>query len=170
VSDTTKFDTLSVKTRVPGLVELGSGSHYELVGTPNNHSGTNDPCRTVAPISQHYKNHYGTTRILQAVREIADAYDSLHPGIRLRINDMSLVFGGLFDTKHNADPPTPWMTPHREHRIGINADIGITGIDTADSCVNLNKVHLEAVIISVTDKKPLEEFSPPHFHIYVKED
>lgn len=170
VSDTTKWDTLSLKTRVPGLDSLGPGSHYELVGTPNNHSGTNDPCRTVAPVSRHYKNHYGTSRILQAVRAIADRYDSLHPGIKLRVNDMSLIYGGLFDANHNAPNPRLWATPHKEHRIGINADIGITGINAQNQCVNLDTTKVKKIMQDKTGKEPLREYDPDHFHVYIKED
>jgi hypothetical protein len=160
-------------TKVPGLDSLGPGAHYVLVGTPNNHSGTNDPCRTVPPTSQHYRNHYGILRLLQALQEIADAYDSLHPGIKLRINDISLKYGGLFDASHNSQPnPRPWMTPHREHRIGINADIGVQGINAQNQCVNLDTTQVKKVMEDKTGKEPLRHYppEPPHYHIYVKED
>lgn len=51
---------------------------------------------------------------------------------------MSLEYGGLFDFENN------WATPHRSHRIGINADIGFSGIDNSGSCVErLNLRDLE---------------------------
>jgi hypothetical protein len=177
VSTSTRFDTLSLITRVPGLDSLGPGSHYELVGTPNNHSGTNDPCRWPPPRSRHHHNHYGTTRLRQAVQQIADAYDSLHPGIRLRINDMSLIYGGLFDASENELPPNnhPWATPHSEHRLGINADIGYKGIDPQGQCVDMiDTTDAKAIIFKKTKIEALNHRPPgppaPHFHVYVRKD
>ena len=175
LSDTTKVDTLSLITKVPMLDSLAPGQHYELVGTPNNWSGTNDPCRTVRPRSEHFRNHYGTARLRLAVQQIANAYDSLHSKIRLRVNDMSLVYGGLFDASNNDLPtPHPWTTPHSEHRIGINADIGYQGINAQNQCVDIDTTDIQKIILKKTTKKPLNHRPPgppaPHFHIYVRED
>ncbi len=176
LSDTTKWDTLSLMTRVPGLDSLGPGTHYVLVGAPHNHSGTNDPCRPDPPTSQHYRNHYGTSRLRLAVQQIANAYDSLHSGIRLRINDMSLVYGGLFDASHNEPPPKnrPWLPPHSDHRIGVNADIGYKGMNAQNQCVDIDTTHIKKIIWDKTKKRPVNHRPPgppaPHFHIYVKKD
>jgi len=162
--NTLLWDTVSVAEKVPNLVELGFGEHYELVGTPNNHAGTNDPCRRPPPTSQHFENHFGTQALLTAIQTIAASYSSLHAGIRLRINDMSLEFGGLFDANNN------WNVPHREHRKGINGDIGTTGIDSENQCVSLAERDLRSLIREKTGIDPLRETDPPHFHIYVREN
>lgn len=43
----------------------------------------------------------------------------------LNINDISLPSGGLFDVKKS----NYWSTPHKEHRTGKQADIGVKDID-----------------------------------------
>ncbi len=149
-------DELTVK--VPELTELGASSYYELVGTPDNHKGTNDPCRDASSLrSLHFQNHYGTVKLLQAIQNIAAAYAQFHPGIRLRINDMSLEYGGLFDINNN------WQTPHRGHRIGENADIAFIGINRDNECENLNIRRLERLVRIHTQNEPVMEGN--HYHI-----
>ena len=58
-------DSVDITERIPNLVELSEGNNYELVGTPQNHSGTNDPCRTAIPNSQHYENHFVRKKYLK---------------------------------------------------------------------------------------------------------
>jgi hypothetical protein len=177
LSDTSKWDTLSVVTRVPGLDSLGNSSYYVKVGAPQNHSGTNDPCRVDTPKSRHYSNHYGTARLRNAVQQVAVAYDSLHQGMKLRINDMSLIYGGLFDASENDSPPNnhPWSPPHSEHRIGINADIGYGGINSSGQCVSMiDTTDIQKMIYLKTEIPPLHHRPggrvAPHFHMYVKKD
>jgi len=175
VSDTTSFDTLSLITRVPGLDSLGSGDHYVLVGAPNNWAQTNDSCRPSPPVSQHFKNHYGTQRLHQAVQQIAARYDSLYPGIRLRVNDMSIVFGGGFDTRNGwmADIVDQYPTNtkkcndhgHCSHRQGLHADIGWTGLNQSGSCVSIDKDKLREIIEDITGNKSFVEGD--HEHITV---
>jgi hypothetical protein len=153
------WDTVSVVERVPGLMELGAGQHYELVGAPQNHTGTNDACRFPPPTSQHTRNHYGTAALIGAIQNIAAAYDSLNPGIRLRINDMSLEFGGLFDKDNN------WQVPHGEHRIGRNADVSFSGLSSANRCVGLSRRQLLNAISDFTAGPTLTEGN--HYHIRV---
>jgi hypothetical protein len=162
VSDTTKFDTLSVKTRVPGLVELGKGEHYILVGAP----GDVDPCPHNVT-SLHYRNHFGTATLIQAIDSIAVAYASLDTGKILRINDMSLEKGGMFDNL-NDWTYHPGLS-HGEHRIGKNADIGVKGIDQSTARVDLMIPRLKTIIKNKTKLEPYQHTgSNPHFHIRVK--
>jgi len=159
------WDTLSVVERVPGLEPLGPGPHHELVGAPNNHSGTNDPCRAAPSLtSLHYRNHYGTPGVIQAIRNIAASYDSLDPGIRLRINDMSLVFGGLFDTGNR------WTTglgeAHAEHRLGQNADIGFTGVGATNQCDRLKTARLlRAIEVHTLGRVKVHD---DHYHVRMR--
>ena len=156
VSDT---DKLLVKVR--SLDTLTASAIYELVGAPDNHTGTNDPCRTAESLkSLHNQNHFGTGALISVVQNIAASFDSLHPGIRLRINDMSLKSGGLFDIDNK------WRTPHREHKLGKNADIGFEGIDTTNSCVSINRRDLARLIRNYTQLDPLSEGN--HYHVYTR--
>lgn len=158
VSDTTSFDTLRMTTRVPGLVELPAGTNYILVGAP----GDVDPCPNTVT-SKHYRNHYGTPVLNQAIQQIATAYDSLRPGIILRVNDMSLIYGGLFDTGNN------WRVAHKEHRLGKEADIGKNGINQATACVALERDLMLALINDHTTGAVYEHGgSAPHYHIRMK--
>jgi hypothetical protein len=157
LSDTTNFDTLRIKIKVDSLYSMPTGDKYVLIGAPDDF----DPCNISS--SKHYDNHYGTQNLIEAIPKIAAIYDSLHPGIRLRINDMSLKFGGRFDAGNN------WSGKHKEHRIGINADIGIRGLSINNQCVDIKKIKLKATIFSKTGIQPKYETSPPHFHIFVKE-
>jgi len=150
-------DTLVVS--ISGFVELGAGPNYELVGTPGNHAGTNDPCRAIPPASEHNDNHFGRQALVTAIQDIAAAHDSLYPAIRLRINDMSLENGGLFDIGNN------WQTPHRSHRLGRSADIGFTGINQNNQCVNLNQRQLRNIITDYAGDDTLIEGD--HYHITV---
>lgn len=147
-----------VTARVPGLVELTSGQNYELIGAPDNNSGTNDPCR-LPPGSNHYSNHWGVPALAKAVKSIAAEFDSLYPGTKLRINDVSLENGGLFDYKNN------WSPPHKSHRTGTNADIGFKAIGPNGQCKeDTNLKILRTIIINLTGRIPLRETT--HYHIY----
>ena len=165
VGDTTKFDTLSLITRVPGLGLLPDRATYIKIGGRCEHHGPRDDsdypnCRTPD------NNHWGTGRLVEGIQSIADAYDSLHPGVRLRINDMSLPHGGLFDINGN------WLPSHHEHRIGINADISLKCRNSSNNLVNLNERHFRRLAWDKTGLEPLRHYPPdaPHFHMYVTED
>jgi hypothetical protein len=159
------WDTTSIGERVPDLQELPTGRQYQLVGAPDNHTGTNDPCRDASSLtSLHYRNHYGTSRLVQAIRNIAAAYDSLNPGIRLRINDMSLKYGGLFDIGNR------WLQgskeAHAEHRIGENADIGFSGIDSGNHCTDISPDDLLPLIERYTLGQSKRH--DDHYHIRIR--
>ena len=147
-------DTLTV--RVPELMELPESGYYELVGAPDNHSGTNDPCRTTSPQSDHHSNHWGTENLIWAIRGISAKYFLINDNVRLRINDMSLEYGGLFDCNND------WEPPHRSHRTGKNADIGFTGINSYGHCTSLNRSRLEQFF---TEQSVLNYTESDHYHI-----
>lgn len=149
-----------VRVEVPGLVELAEDpTKYVRVGTPNNHAGTNDPCtpQANAPTSRHFDSLYGLPKLKEAVEQIA-ATMLRETGIFLRVNDMSLPKGGLFDFNNN------WRTPHITHRVGRHADIGFEGI-RGGICTPYNLSRLKEAILEVTKFSPLSE--PGHFHASV---
>ena len=145
-----------INVAVTGLAEMGAGSGtLVLVGAPNNHAGTNDPCRSPAPTSRHFENHFGRPLLILVVEGIAHRMFR-ETGILLRVNDMSLQFGGLFDIDND------WRTPHRGHRVGVNADVGFTGIRNG-VCVSYNRARLLEAIVENARRAPLIEGN--HFHV-----
>jgi hypothetical protein len=94
--------------RVGGLQALSAGpsENFVLVGK------FGEPGVT----SRHRDNHFGTETLIAKVRALADIVyrDSAYV---LRINDISLPWGGVFDIQNN------WSTPHSGHRVGVNVDI-----------------------------------------------
>lgn len=148
--------TAKVTVEVPGLVELPEDlARYVLVGAPQNHAGTNDPCRGTPPASRHPQNHFGQPRLNTAVVAIAERMLQ-ETGILLRVNDMSLVRGGLFDIRNN------WISPHSGHRIGLNADIGFSGVRNG-ACVDYDRQRLEETVREVNRRRPRIESD--HFHV-----
>ncbi len=133
---------------------------YVLIGAPNNHAGTNDPCipQAQAPTSLHFQNHLGQTRLNEAVVTIADVM-SRDAGILLRVNDMSLPSGGLFDF-HN-----DWSTLHLDHRIGLAVDIPFNGVRSG-VCTAYNRKLLFDVIREATNEAPIVERD--HFHAFMR--
>jgi len=70
----------------------------------------------IGQTSSHPENHYGTENTLWTLLDLAMGYFETENGT-VRINDISLIWGGLFDIKAN------WASPHRSHRIGKNVDV-----------------------------------------------
>jgi hypothetical protein len=101
-------DTASaiVFLKVKDLEELEPGDHYVLTGAFGD-AGVS---------SRHRTNHYGTSNLLKNLKALSDSVFA-DSGYALKINDMSLIFGGPFDIANN------WDTPHRTHREGVSADI-----------------------------------------------
>lgn len=108
----------TIKVLVPGFLELGEGDGYALIGQT----------------SSHPQNHYGTENTLYSLLDIAGVYYETEKGT-LRINDISLEWGGLFDIKAN------WSTPHKSHRTGKNVDVDdVTAEGKAVTARSLEKV------------------------------
>lgn len=143
--------TAQVHVAVENLVPMPTNaSRYLLVGAPN----SSDPCPN-QPESLHEENHWGRTGTRSAVGIIADQMRQ-KTGILLRVNDMSLPSGGLFDIRNG------WTSPHKTHRTGRDTDVGFTG-GRDGACVEFDRDLLRAVISSVVGTAPLREGD--HFHI-----
>ncbi|MEK6589496.1 MAG: penicillin-insensitive murein endopeptidase, partial [Nitrospinota bacterium] len=67
----------------------------------------------------HPEGTYGMPETVIKLEEIAQQY-FYRTDRKLSINDLSLPKGGLFDYK------AIWAPPHKEHRIGTDADINRT--------------------------------------------
>lgn len=89
--------------KIPGLEHIGASADYVLIGSTENHKS----------------NHYGLPSTNDALRKIAAEYKGA-TGTPLYFNDMSLMWGGLFDINGN------YSAPHAEHRNGNVIDIAAT--------------------------------------------
>ena len=105
-----------VLVAVQGLVRLGPSPDYFLSGeTPT-----------------HPSNHYGSELLRQEILNIAMAYTDEY-GAFMRVDDMSLINGGLFDVCGNWNTAGCLRNPnggHEAHRDGKNADFGYYHITT----------------------------------------
>jgi hypothetical protein len=147
-----------IRVENTGLVALPADpARYVLVGAPENHALTNDPCRDAPPTSKHSPNHAARPAMNNAVLAIADSMRQ-ETGILIRVNDMSLPMGGLFDFENN------WQIPHEAHRIGQDADIGYCGVRNG-ARADYDRVLLENTIRTITGKKPLPYGN--HFHVFI---
>ena len=72
--------------RLAGLVPLLDGDNYVLIGSP--------PVCVTVECRRHTDNHYGTPGVVDALVNIANEYERLHPGQHLQYNDMSIVLEG----------------------------------------------------------------------------
>ena len=113
-----------MRIRVPDLGLLSGGAFLELL--PSDRHGL--------------ENHYGTSAMVQKVISLALAYNSdlqQKEGVinNLRIGNISLPWGGLFDVFGN------WTTPHKSHRIGINVDISRHVVDEHGNPVNFGTLQ-----------------------------
>lgn len=79
---------------------------------------------------EHRFNHFGRADLLQALEALAVNYaletprDTLPQNPAMRVNDMSLVTGGLFDCLSYCGGKE-WKTPHKGHRFGVEVDVGL---------------------------------------------
>ena len=114
INETTASTIIHV--RVQNLVALQAGGNVDLVGGTNAHPDAN--------------SHFGTQAVVNSIPNIAndwrvwflanaDPQDQVAGNEILHVNDMSLVWGGLFDISG------AWRLPHQTHREGLDADIWI---------------------------------------------
>jgi hypothetical protein len=85
----------------------GPGPGYELTHGPDNQV-------------RHPDHHYGTPKFNKALMDIAAMYQDSLPGVPiLGYNDMSLRWGGVFDS----DDTQVWLPGHKGHRNGDMVDM-----------------------------------------------
>lgn len=105
--------TAAIDVRVSDLQLLAPFVSYRLTGATDAHPA----------------NHYGTLSTVANIGRVGDAF-YIATGELLGINDMSLVWGGLFDI---GPPPSSnlfWSPPHLSHRRGTSADIDLCALST----------------------------------------
>jgi murein endopeptidase len=158
------WDTVSVTESVDGLEQLGGGTSYRLVGGTCEHHGPSD--RDVVQTCQAPDhNHWGTAELIRIVQSVSDSFAAKYPGFRLRINDLSLPFGGKFETDGS------WSTAsdHQEHRSGTNADVALTAYTTTgieDTLNSKQRRTLFELLQDLSGRRPGDERVRNHYHIY----
>jgi hypothetical protein len=103
-----KTGIVSVDVKVSNLEQLGPNVNYVLTGATNT----------------HLSNHYGLPNLNAKLVGLANDYAAKFNGDKLSYNDMSLVWGGLFDCNSDCRG-TFWNQPHVGHNLGSNADVGL---------------------------------------------
>lgn len=84
-----------------------------------------------AASNKHQDSHYVRTEIVQKVKHLADAFfakqnkNNRIPQIYIRINDASLIWGGIFDDEEGTAKGN-WRPPHSSHRVGEEFDVDNT--------------------------------------------
>ena len=136
--DTAKF---ALTVRVPGLIELSGESYYVLTGAT----------------ALHPHNHFGTQNTINSIKSVARTYydSTTH---RLKINDISLPYGGLYDI--NGD----WRRPHDTHRLGTNVDVSYKVLNGAGGEVDIDKELFELIVYEIGGD-PRREDLRNHFHV-----
>src|SRR5206468_12887847 len=105
----------SVTIRVPRLSRLTPPPSAVLTGFTDSHPD----------------NHNGTATTLESIHAIAADFFAITDR-KLRINDISLPIGGLFDIH------TDWLSPHQLHRVGVSVDISrfVCSAEATSDCAN----------------------------------
>ncbi len=99
--------------------DVGSGGFAELPSWPEVYvrCGITAGCLCDNVSPNHPSAFLGTPEMIAAVEDLAVRFQAAYPNLRLRITDMSLPRGGLFDINEN------WVTPHCRHRTGTSVDV-----------------------------------------------
>jgi len=134
----------SILNTAPGWICVGRcWTHTSTRYQVTNNVGYHDLIRMPVPgADDHYvlvcgadTNHideyafYGKEHTTSTLSDIADLYFEINARI-LSINDISLLKGGVFDTREN------WVNPHQTHQSGTDADINRTSSGVAVNCRN----------------------------------
>ena len=94
-----------IYVEVAGLIELPGGNYYYDF----------NPWESNA---YHRQNHYGTQKLIDTMKTIADTYVAAFPAAdKLYVYDVSLLRGGVIDVNRD------WSRPFYGHDTGIDADI-----------------------------------------------
>ena len=99
------------------LVELPPSSFYIRCGLTTG-------CLTDSPAldPSHPQEQFGEPELINDIIGLAAMYRSDYPTETLRISDISLPYGGLFDTSYSSRT-VPFVPPHQSHRLGVSVDI-----------------------------------------------
>lgn len=108
----TQTDYMDVK--IPGLLEMTEGKNYVLYNSEE-------------AMAYHPDNHYGTQKLIDTLKTIADGYRAVFPNdAPIQINDMSLPWGGIFDVENNWERFS--SSVYYMHETGLSADMEKTTV------------------------------------------
>lgn len=114
-------DTVSLTVAVPGLELLPESQNYVKVGGRCEHHGPSDKSLVDVPANCRTpdNNHWIAWNASLSLGSAAFVFrqDQRNKTGLMRLNDVSLPFGGLFDISGR------WQAPHVSHRDGKDVDI-----------------------------------------------
>jgi hypothetical protein len=114
-------DTVNLTVAVPGLELLPEGQNYVKIGGTCDHHGPSDKSLAEVPANCRTpdNDHWVASSSLASLDSAALAFreDQRNRTGLMRLNDVSLPFGGLFDIAGR------WRTKHDSHRTGRDVDI-----------------------------------------------
>lgn len=139
-----------INVKVPGLEPMPYSTLYVFVGDE-----TGKP---------HTDNHYLTSAASGKIQKLADFYHSRFPfSPVLRVNDASLVWGGVLDISGS------WTVPHIQHRRGMVIDVRANQLP--DAIPNSNDSAFQKMITrQMGGSFILENQDDPanrHYHIHL---
>jgi hypothetical protein len=136
---------------------LGSGSFF-APGHAIFGPGAGDTL--IGATTEHPDNHIGVPAMLDSLTSLGSAWTARFPsGPALGYNDLSLVWGGVFDLSVSEATQHPWVSPrHCGHRAGMEMDLRI---------INLNGPQLRIAEKLIKQRKFIikPEGVPPHWHL-----
>jgi hypothetical protein len=140
----------TIGVEIDGL-ELATGSLGSLfIVTTENLHGNNNGNATPGTISElHAMAGFYVDLLTQTG-------DSIH---QLRITALSLPQGGLFDYQ------TEWSPPHKLHRNGTDADLGLSNLTTTEQRIAANEAFLEAGFRAPVEGERPEDPESDHWHL-----
>jgi hypothetical protein len=113
-------DSVTIAEKVPDLHVLEDGVNYNLIGGTCSHHGPGGGGVCETPNN----NHRAANDAIQTLIQIAEEWYRQFPlELILHVNDMSLPYGGGFDTRANWDEDIVPNGAHQLHRNGRNADL-----------------------------------------------
>ncbi len=156
-------DTVTIAEEVPDLVQLPTSNSYIKIGGTAAHHGP--------PGYTTDNDHWGSQELVANIIDIATIFNNDYPQLRLRINDMSLPFGGGFDIGGdwyedvNIAHCGEHGNGHCTHRMGNNADISFDVLNQSNERISLSAVQRRDLlsIISQIVGQPFRHSD--HFHL-----
>ncbi|MCL4549642.1 MAG: penicillin-insensitive murein endopeptidase [Bacteroidetes bacterium] len=147
-------DTINIVVKVPNLYSLPLSEHYELIGTREHHL-----CQSNIPTSLHNANHFGEQKLISAITKLASAYHLYSNNEKIHVNDMSIEYGGKFDTNNL------WYGDHAEHRTGKNVDLAFKTSNNQNECLPVNKRLLKELVVKYSDGRL--KIHNDHYHMRI---
>jgi len=142
----TWFLTLYTSIGIPGLVELPASDQYIRCGKA-------DQCFSDNQVfDAHPFPFMAKPKMANAARLLAERYRAAHPGVKLRILDLSLPNGGLMEDNPDGDQ---WAPPHYWHRVGESVDIGLWAVSDDGQRVDFEPGELVDELAQLVEENDL---------------